>query len=159
MRDFPREGQPMKAELQTQAIRVIIADDHPVVREGLTAIFGTQNDIEVVAEATDGEEACQLYDQFFPDVLMLDLRMPNKDGLQAVTELMSRPRMPKPRIIMMATYEGEEDIPRTLKAGAKSYVLKASTPQFIRQAVRTAAQGEGWFSPSESVARAGVAFA
>jgi CheY-like chemotaxis protein len=153
-----KKSKPMKAEVETPAIRVIIADDHPVVREGLTAIFGMQNDIEVVAEAADGEEACQLYDQLFPDVLMLDLRMPNKDALQAVTELMARPRLPKPKIVVMATYEGEEDINRTLKAGARSYVLKGSPPQCIRQAVRTAAEGENRLSRRESLATSRVAF-
>jgi YesN/AraC family two-component response regulator len=90
----------MKARTGTQPIRVLIADDHPAIREGLTAIFRSQNDIEVVAEATDGEEACQLYDQLSPDVLLVDLRMPKKDALPAVIELMSSPRAPKPRIIV-----------------------------------------------------------
>jgi two-component system, NarL family, response regulator len=80
----------MKAETETQPIRVIIADDHPVIREGLAAIFRLQNDIKVVAEAVDYEEACQLYDQLSPDVLLVDLRMPKKGALQAVIELMSR---------------------------------------------------------------------
>src|SRR4029077_4463403 len=69
-------------------ITVLIADDHPVFRLGLAAILSSQNDIEIVAEATDGEEACELYERHCPDVLMLDLRMPKKDGLQILTELM-----------------------------------------------------------------------
>jgi two-component system, NarL family, response regulator len=71
-------------------ISVIIADDHPVVRQGLATILNSQEDIKVVAEAADGEEACQLYNQCFPDVLLLDLRMPKKHGLQVVTELASQ---------------------------------------------------------------------
>lgn len=67
--------------------RVLIADDHPIVREGLAPILRSENDIKLVAEATDGEEACKLYDEHTPDVLMLDLRMPKKDGLQVITEL------------------------------------------------------------------------
>ena len=86
----------MKATTGTQPIRVIIADDHPAIREGLAAIFRSQNDIEVVAEATDGEEACELYDQLFPDVLVLDLRMPKKDALQVVIELTSSPERRNP---------------------------------------------------------------
>ena len=129
----------MKSRTWTQPIRVIIADDHPAIREGLVAVFRSQNDIKVVAEAADGEEACQLYDQLSPDVLLLDLRMPKKDALQVVIELMSSPRTPKPRIIVMATFEEEEDIHRTLSAGARGYVLKAGRPEYIRQAVRTAA--------------------
>jgi DNA-binding NarL/FixJ family response regulator len=137
---------PMKARTGRQPIRVIIADDHPVIREGLAAILRSQNDIEVVAEATDGEEACELYDQLSPDVLLLDLRMPKKEGLLAVIELMSSPRAPKPRIIVMATYEGEEDIHRTLSAGARGYVLKAAPPEYIRRAVRRAAGRESLLS-------------
>jgi DNA-binding NarL/FixJ family response regulator len=96
----------------------------------LAAIFRSQTDIEVVAEAADGEEACELYDQLSPDVLLLDLRMPKKDALPAIIELMSSPRAPKPRIIVMATYEEEEDIHRTLSAGARGYVLKAGRPEY-----------------------------
>jgi DNA-binding NarL/FixJ family response regulator len=134
----------MKTE--TQPICVIVADDHPAIREGLAAIFSSQNDIKVVAEAADGEEACQLYDQLSPDVLVLDLRMPKKDALQAVNELMSSARGAKPRIIVMATYEEEEDIHRTLSAGARGYVLKAAPPQYIRQAVLSAAGRESRLS-------------
>jgi two-component system, NarL family, response regulator len=134
----------MKARATTEPIRVIVADDHPVIREGLAAIFGLQNDIQIVAEAADGEQARQLYDQLSPDVLMLGLRMPKEGGLQTVIDLMSNPRTPKPRIVVMATYEDDEDIIRTINAGAKGYVLKAAPPQEIRQAVRTAAGGENW---------------
>jgi DNA-binding NarL/FixJ family response regulator len=104
----------MKSSANTAAhqIRAIIADDHPVVRTGLVAMLRTQKDIKVVAEATDGAQVCERYDQLCPDVLMLDLRMPKKDGLQVVTELMSHSRVPKPRIIVMTTYEREEDIRR-----------------------------------------------
>jgi DNA-binding NarL/FixJ family response regulator len=136
----------MKARTGTQPIRIIIADDHPVIREGLAAIFKTQNDIKVVAEAADGEEACQRYDQLSPDVLVLGLRMSKKNALQVVIELMSRPRAPKPRIIVMATYQEEEDIHRTLSAGARGYVLKAAPPEYIRRAVRTAAGRESLLS-------------
>jgi len=135
----------MKAETETQPIRVIIADDHPVIREGLAAIFRLQNDIKVVAEVVDCEEACQLYDQLSPDVLLVDLRMPKKGALQAVIELMSRARAPKPRIIVMATYEEEEDINRTLSAGARGYILKAAPPEYIRLAVRRAAREKASF--------------
>jgi two-component system, NarL family, response regulator len=134
----------MKARATTEPIRVIVADDHPVIREGLAAIFGLQNDIQIVAEAADGEQARQLYDQLSPDVLMLGLRMPKEGGLQTVIDLMSNPRTPKPRIVVMATYEDDEDIIRTINAGAKGYVLKAAPPQEIRQAVRTAAGGANW---------------
>ena len=71
-------------------IRILIADDHPVVREGLITILALENDMKVVGQARDGEEACRLYQQLSPDILILDLRMPKKDGLEVVTELMSQ---------------------------------------------------------------------
>jgi two-component system, NarL family, response regulator len=135
------------AKTATNQIRVIIADDHPVVLAGLAAMLRSQKDIKVVAEATDGVEVCELYDQLAPDVLMLDLRMPKKDGLQVVTELMSRSGVPKPRIIVMTTYESEEDVRRALRAGAKGYLVKGADAQQIRQAVRKVAQGEALFPP------------
>src|SRR3977135_3131912 len=107
------------ADTITQQIRIILADDHPVVRQGLATILKSQKDIKIVAEAADGEEVCELYDQLSPDVLLLDLRMPKKDGLQVVTELMSR-RGSKLRIIVMTVYETEADIRQALKAGAKA---------------------------------------
>jgi DNA-binding NarL/FixJ family response regulator len=131
----------------TQQIRVIIADDHPVIRAGLAAILRSQKAIKVVAEATDGEEVCELYQQFYPDVLILDLRMPKKDGLQVVTELMSLPRSPKPRIIVMTTYESEEDVRLALRAGAKGYLVKGAGAQQIREAVRKVAEGGSLLSP------------
>jgi two-component system NarL family response regulator len=128
-------------------ITLMIVDDHPVVREGLAAIFKSQKDIKIVAEAGDGDEACKLYDEFSPDVVLLDLRMPNKDGLHAISDLMTR-NPPKPRIIVMTTYESEEDIRRTLKAGAKGYLAKGTAPQEIREAVRKVAKGESLLPPS-----------
>ena len=116
-----------------------MADDHPVVREGLASILKAK-DIKVIGEAGDGEEACRLYDQLSPDILVLDLRMPKKDGLQVVTELMSR--TPKPRIIVMTTYEGEEDVRRALRAGAKGYVLKGTKRDRILETVRKVYEGQ-----------------
>jgi two-component system, NarL family, response regulator len=127
--------------LPTKLIRVLVADDHPVVREGLVAIFRSEKDIEIIAEATDGAQACELYDQYQPDILMLDLRMPEKDGLQVVTELMAN-RRPRPRIIVMTTYETEEDVRRALQAGAKGFLVKGALPEQILETVRRVAGGE-----------------
>jgi two-component system NarL family response regulator len=128
-------------ESSTDVITVVVADDHPVVREGLVAIFKSQKDIKVVAEATNGAEALELCSQHLPDVLLLDLRMPEKDGLQVITELTAR-RLSRPRVIIMTTYESEEDIRRALKAGAKGYLVKGTAPQQIRESVRRVAAGE-----------------
>ncbi|HTD13933.1 MAG TPA: response regulator transcription factor [Chthoniobacterales bacterium] len=145
-------------ESSADVITVVIADDHPVVREGLVAIFKSQKDIKVIAEATDGEETLELCSQHLPDVLLLDLRMPKKDGLQVITELTAR-RVSRPRVIVMTTYESEEDIRRTLKAGAKGYLVKGTAPQQIRESIRRVAAGESLIPPNiaaklaESMAR------
>ena len=140
-------GMKSSPEHSTGPITLLIADDHPVVREGLAAIFKSQNDIKVVAEATNGEEALELCDRHLPDVLLLDLRMPNKDGLQVIGELMAH-GVARPRVIVMTTYESEEDIRRALKAGANGYLLKGTAPQQIREAVRTVAAGKSLLPPS-----------
>jgi len=85
----------------TKVIRVLIADYHPVVREALVEIMTRQKDIKLIGEARNGEEVCQLYDKLSPDILLLDLRTPKKDGLEVIKDLMSR--VPKPRIIVMTT--------------------------------------------------------
>src|SRR5258708_39592000 len=149
------EAEPQPAALtirsslpeRAKKIAVLIADDHPVFRLGLAAILNSQNDIEIVAEATDGEEACELYDQHSPDVLMLDLRMPKKDGLQIITELMLR-RVSKPRIVVMTSFDSEQNIRQTLSSGAKAFLLNRSDPQQIRDAVRREPQ-EGTLAPPE----------
>src|SRR5246500_435835 len=128
-------------ESSIEAITIVIADDHPVVREGLVAIFKSQKDIKVVGEATQGEEAVELCNRHLPDVLLLDLRMPRKDGLQAIAEL-SLLRVGRPRVIVMTTYESEEDIRGALKAGAKGYLVKGTPPHQIRESVRRVAAGE-----------------
>jgi DNA-binding NarL/FixJ family response regulator len=130
----------------TQQIRVLVADDHPVVREGLVAIFKSQNDIKVIAQATNGEETFELCHQHLPDVLLLDLRMPKKDGLQVIPELMARSSS-KPRVIVMTTCEREEDIRRALKAGAKGYLVKGTARRQIRESVRRVAKGESFVPP------------
>ena len=130
----------------TKQIAVVLADDHPVIRQGLARILKSQKDIEILAEASDGEEACKLYDRLSPDVIILDLRMPKKDGLQVLLELMSRP-VSKARIIVMTSYDSEQDIRRALSAGAKAFLVKGSDPQLIREAVRRVAQGESFLPP------------
>jgi two-component system NarL family response regulator len=146
-------------ESSFEAITIVIADDHPVVREGLVAIFKSQKDIKVVGEATDGEEAVELCSRHLPDVLLLDLRMPKKDGLQAITDLAAR-RVANARVIVMTTSDSEEDIRRAMKAGAKGYMVKGTAPQQIRESIRRVAAGEAFVPPMiaaklvESMARA-----
>jgi two-component system, NarL family, response regulator len=131
---------------ETKKISVLIADDHPVIRQGLAVILNSQKDIKIVAEATDGEETCELYNQLSPDVLILDLRMPKKNGLQIVAELVAQ-RVPKPQIVVMTCYDCEQNIRQALSSGAKAFLVKGSHPQQIREAVRRVAQGESFLPP------------
>jgi two-component system NarL family response regulator len=128
-------------------VTVVVADDHPVILEGFLEILNSQKDISVVASAADGEEIIQLYYQFLPDVLILDLRLPKKDGLQVLNELMARGNS-KPRVIIITTFVCEQAIFQTVRAGAKAFLTKAAHPQQIREAVHRVAKGETFF-PSE----------
>lgn len=121
-------------------IRVLIADDHPVVRDGLAAILGLQSDMKVVGQAGNGEEARTLFEKHQPDVVLLDLRMPGKDGLETLK--MIREKQPAARIIILTTYGGDEDIFRSLKAGARGYLLKDAPRQQILEAIRAVHAGQ-----------------
>src|SRR6266496_1436778 len=103
-------------------VRVIVVDDHPVVRFGLAAIIGLQPDMAVVAEAGTGEEACAVCSRFPADVVLMDLRLPGLSGVEAIRRI--RDLHPKLRFIVLTTYEGDEDIHRALAAGAQAYLLK-----------------------------------
>lgn len=139
------EGQALNTERATP-ITVVVVDDHPVSRQGLAEILNSQNDIKVVAEAANGEEACKLYSELRPDVLMLDLRLPKKDGLQVLRELMSQ-YTPKPRVIIITSYNCEQDICQAASAGAKGFLVKVADPEQIREAIRRVAEGESFFPP------------
>jgi two-component system NarL family response regulator len=125
-------------------IRVILADDHPVVRDGLVAIVNQQPDMQVVAEASDGEEALALFDQHLPDVMVLDLRMPKRDGVSVVQNVMER--HPKARLLIMTTFDGDEDIFRSLSQGAKGYLLKDAPRTEILTAIRAVSQDRPYTS-------------
>ena len=115
-------------------IRVVLADDHPVVRDGLVAMVNQQADMEVVGEAGDGEEAIALYERHRPDVMVLDLRMPKRDGVEVVQRVLEI--NPKACILIMTTYDGDEDIFQCLSQGAKGYLLKDAPRQEILFAIR-----------------------
>jgi two-component system, NarL family, response regulator len=106
-------------------VRIVVADDHTVVRMGLVAMIHTEPDLEVVGEAEDGGQALELYRKLRPDILLLDLRMPVMDGV-AVTETVCR-EDPAAHVIVLTTYEGDEEVYRALDAGARAYLLKRNT--------------------------------
>ncbi len=121
-------------------IRVLVADDHPVVRQGLMANLKPQRDMKVVAEANDGVEAITLFKEHLPDVVILDLRMPRMDGLDVIGAV-NESKLPV-KVIIMTTFETEEDINRSMKAGARGYLLKDSTQGEILDAIRRVNLGE-----------------
>jgi two-component system NarL family response regulator len=133
-------------------LRILVADDHSVVREGLTDIIGRQLDMQVVAEAENGRESVDLFLANEPDVGLLDLRMPGMDGIEAITYIISA--RPMARIIILTSFETQEDVYRALQAGAKGYVLKDSPPEEILKCIRAVARGGTWIP-----ARVGVKLA
>ena len=126
-------------------ITIVLADDHHVVRQGMAAIIATEPGLRVIGEACDGEQALALCAKLKPDVLVLDLRMPVLDGFEVVKRLIAVD--PAACILVMTTYDTDEDIWRCLRAGAKGYLLKdASQPEIIT-AIRTVARGESFTTP------------
>ncbi len=121
-------------------LRILLADDHPVVREGLALILDNQSDLTVVGQASDGREASELFSQLQPDVTLMDLRMPEMGGVEALTVI--RTQFPNASIILLTTYDGDEDIYRGLRAGAKSYLLKDASTQEILRAIRQVGTGK-----------------
>src|SRR5258708_16749881 len=133
------------AKSMNTKIRILIADDHPIFREGLVELLTRQKDMSVIGEARNGEEVCQLYDKLSPDILLLDLRMPKKDGLEVIKDLMSR--VQKPRIIVMTTYQATEDIRLALAAGAKGYLLNEAEAPQLWDTVRKVFAGDSLLPP------------
>jgi DNA-binding NarL/FixJ family response regulator len=125
-----------------QKIRVLVADDHFIVRIGLLSVINTEPDMHVIGEAADGSQAVELFVKSNPDIVLMDLRMPVKDGIEATKEI--RFRRPDARILMLTTFDGDTDIHRAIQAGAQGYVLKSSTGEKLIPAVRAVAAGEKW---------------
>jgi DNA-binding NarL/FixJ family response regulator len=135
---------------KASSIRILVADDHYVVRMGVTAAINNEPDMEVVAEAVNGLQAIELFEKHKPDLVLLDSRMPLKDGVQAAKEI--HDRHPAARILMLTAFDGDEDIHKALAAGAQGYVLKSSTGEQLVPALRAVAAGDGWI-PEEVASR------
>jgi two-component system, NarL family, response regulator len=146
---FPFFPSPLPPMSDTD-IRVLIADDHPVVCSGLAMIIQYATGVEVVAEASTGTEAVQLFRQHQPDVVLMDLKMPQMGGVDAIAAI--RAECPNARIIVLTTYDGDEDIYRGLSAGARGYLLKNVTRQELIEAIQRVHVGQKYI-PAEVGAR------
>jgi DNA-binding NarL/FixJ family response regulator len=132
----------------SSTIRVILVDDHPVVRFGLGAIIGLQPDMTVVAEAGSGEEACAVCSRHAADVVLMDLRLPGLSGVEAIRAI--RNSHPSLRFIVLTTYDGDEDIHKALEAGAQAYILKGMSHNELVSAIRMVHSGLKYIPPSVS---------
>jgi two-component system, NarL family, response regulator len=127
-------------------IRVLLADDHAIARNGVAQILSKERWISVVEQARDGAEAVELFARSRPDVALIDLRMPKLEGVQVVEQI--RGQFPDAVIVILTTYDTDDDIERALRAGAKAYLLKNVSPQDLVACVRAVHAGRTWVSPS-----------
>jgi two-component system NarL family response regulator len=126
-------------------ITVLIADDHSVVREGMVAVINRQTDMHVVTEASNGHEAVEHFLATFPDIGLLDLRMPMADGIDAIRTI--RREVPGARLVVLTSYETEEDIYRALRAGAQGYLFKSCAKEELLECIRAVSCGRSWIPP------------
>jgi DNA-binding NarL/FixJ family response regulator len=128
-----------------ERIRLIIADDHPVVRTGLQGMLAGQPDLEVAGEATTGIEAVDLVEKLRPDIVLMDLRMPEMDGVTAISEI--KALQPEVHVLVLTTYDTDADILPAIEAGATGYLLKDAPRDELFRAIRAAARGEAVLAP------------
>lgn len=136
--DLRQKKHPEK--VKTATIRVLVAEDHTIVRDGLVALIGQQPDMEVVADARDGREAVELWSRHRPDVTLMDLKMPGTGGVSAIEQI--RTVDPEARVIVLTTYSGDEDIYQGIRAGAKAYLLKDVRREDLFRCIREVHAGK-----------------
>lgn len=127
-------------------IRILLVDDHPVVRHGLRGMLDAEPDLTVVGEASSGTAGVAAARELTPDIVLMDLRMPDGDGVQATGQILEV--LPAAKVVVLTTYETDRDILRAIEAGASGYLLKDASPAELADAVRAAARGETVLAPS-----------
>ncbi|HUE59301.1 MAG TPA: response regulator transcription factor [Acidimicrobiales bacterium] len=131
---------------EDEVIRVLIADDQALFRRGLYVVLGTEENIEVVAEAEDGEQAITKAEEMAPDVVLMDVRMPRVNGIEAASRI--RETLPSTKILMLTVSDEEDDLYEAIKAGANGYLLKEISVEEVASAIRAVVQGQSLISPS-----------
>ena len=136
----------------SERIRVLVADDHALVRAGIVMMLSAHDDIQVVAEAADGRQAVALARTCAPDLVVLDLRMPGLDGLGVLAELLGDPELGDDdhlvRVLVLTTFDDDESVTGALRAGASGFLVKESAPQHLIDAVRVTSAGGSWLDPA-----------
>jgi DNA-binding NarL/FixJ family response regulator len=146
MNQSPDSIDGMKTSRVTKKIRIMVVDDHFVVRVGLRGSIDLEPDMAVVLEASNGEQAVALYRKHLPDLVLMDLKLPGLNGIEATKAICAE--FPKAAIIMLSTHEGEEDIYQAFQAGVKAYMLKTAAREELIAAIRAALVGERYISPA-----------
>jgi DNA-binding NarL/FixJ family response regulator len=135
------------------AIRILCVDDHPVFRKGITAMIASDAQITLIAEASSGEQAIKLFRRHEPDVVLMDLRLPGMSGIDAMIAI--RGEFPQARIIILSTFEGDAEVQRALKAGARAYILKTMPPEEMVETIRHVHAGQRRVPPEVATNLAG----
>ena len=131
--------------MEQKRIRVLSVDDHALLREGIASIIQHQSDMVLVSQASGGKEAIQQYREHQPDVTLMDLRMPDMSGIDALLAI--RTEFPEARVIILTTFENDEEVRRSLEAGARGYLLKSVPPAKLVQVIRQVHTGKKWVPP------------
>ncbi|NGN91566.1 response regulator transcription factor [Nocardioides sp. KC13] len=129
-------------------VRIVVVDDQEMVRSGFVALLSTQPDIEVVGTAADGSEALQVVRRTHPDVVLMDVRMPVMDGIEALRQLSENPTTAQTRVVMLTTFDADEYVHESLRLGASGFLLKDASPDELASAIRVVHAGEALLSPS-----------
>jgi NarL family two-component system response regulator LiaR len=135
-----------KFDLMTCLIRVLVTDDHAIVRKGICALLATEPGIDIVGEAQDGQEAIRETQRLRPDVILMDLVMPGVDGLEAIRHITAH--QPEVRILVLTSFAGDDKVFPAIRAGALGYLLKDSGPEELVQAIHQVYRGQSWLHPT-----------